>query len=658
MRTILLLLMVSLICSRQVYSFTISADSSKTSADSLLSIDNQPKKDTIVKLPLFEPLRNHGALFLLPDTSFDRVEKQDFQLLNYTGMLDVIDAKIPLFQLTQGYYGMMSNVSVYGGSAHDNTLMFNGHSVNDIPTGLMYLEQFPVEFTDGAEVVTGMNAVILAGSASGVATNLREVRFNTKTPFTRIWYTQGGYGFGGSNGILSQNISSNMNATVGYRRLGADGRYSNQWLDAWNVYGLLRWNLNEKTNVSYTHIFTNYATGLNGGVDPRTTTDIGDEVTANVRYTDLSERIYKHQGTLLLTQALAADTTSIFSASVYGENTIHKKERDTLLYVNNTDTLRTATITNYRFGGSIRYDQVLLGGLTLRAGGNAEFRSINTSQYNESFDGLALTGHILLNYELDSHLKSRVGLRYNSIGQTVAIPSIGGALEFTSSIFTLIVDASQSDRLPTVTEGLGLLPEHHTLAFAKLQVHLPEQTTTSLTAFVRYVDNPIIPIPEYVDTTLLVKNTTFSNQTNKQVFGGILEANTLWNSFVIKGNLLSSIQYINNQKEQLYPALLANVQARYEYKTGTSLLYAGISLQARTGFQGEWFIPINWSYAKADVTHSAAYNGIDLLAGAKLGNAFIKVTFQNILGTRYTTLSTFPQNDRNLRLSVAWSFFD
>lgn len=634
------------------------ADSVRSASDSLLFVDSVPKKDSTVLLTLYRPLAYHGSLYLLQDSNHVSFEKQQIQFLNYTSLTDIVENYLPVFTLSQGYYGMMSGYSVFGGTSRDNALFFNGHNTSEILTGISHMEQMPVEFMEGAEVLTGVDAVILAGSVSGVAVNVREVRFNTKNPFTRIWYTQGGYGFGGSNGIFSQNVSANMNATIGYRRLGADGRFLNQWLDAWNVYGLFRWNVNDKTSISYSHIFTNYATGLNGGVNPQLSTDINDEVTAAIQYPDLSERMFKHCGTLLLTSSLANDSTSLISASVFGENTILNKERASLLALNENDSSREVSFRNYKIGSTIRYDQQLFHGLLLRAGGSLEFRSITPTQYNQEFNGVAILGFGSIHYAINDNLSVRSGIRYLSIGKTVAVPSIGGAVEFSNNGLTISVDASQSDRLPTMIEGANLLSEHHTLGIAKIAVKFNATTNVALNAFVRYVANPIVAKVVLADTTTTVINTTFNNDINKQVFGGIITASTRTDNFVIQGNIQTSIQYLNNVKAQLYPSLFTSIQTRYEYNIGNSLLFVGLSVQAHTQFVGERFIAINWSYVQSDENQPAAYNGIDINAGAKLGNAFIKATFQNILSSTYTTLSTFPQNDRNIRLSVAWSFFD
>lgn len=43
---------------------------------------------------------------------------------------------------------------------------------------------------------------------------------------------------------------------------------------------------------------------------------------------------------------------------------------------------------------------------------------------------------------------------------------------------------------------------------------------------------------------------------------------------------------------------------------------------------------------------------------AQLGNATVKLAMGNVLSAYYATLSTFPQLDRHITLSVGWSFFD
>ncbi|MFM7775042.1 MAG: hypothetical protein ACKO9V_09470, partial [Candidatus Kapaibacterium sp.] len=91
---------------------------------------------------------------------------------------------------------------------------------------------------------------------------------------------------------------------------------------------------------------------------------------------------------------------------------------------------------------------------------------------------------------------------------------------------------------------------------------------------------------------------------------------------------------------------------------GASVLTAGAMTRFHSAFDGETFVPMNWMTGDATERQEAAIGGLDLFASAKLGNAWVKLRFQNILSNTFTTVSTFPVPVRNFSLSVAWSFFD
>ena len=69
-------------------------------------------------------------------------------------------------------------------------------------------------------------------------------------------------------------------------------------------------------------------------------------------------------------------------------------------------------------------------------------------------------------------------------------------------------------------------------------------------------------------------------------------------------------------------------------------------------------MPLTHSNIESRITEGITNNGIDIFANARLGNATVKLTFQNLLNSEYFQVPLYPNLGRNLRFSVFWSFFD
>ena len=137
--------------------------------------------------------------------------------------------------------------------------------MNEANFGTFNMDMFSTEFMESVEILVGSDAVIFSNNSSGALINLQEIRYNASTPYTKLWINQAGTSMISSDGVFSQNILPNFNFTVGIRAISSDGDFTNQWVDSWNLRGILRWNLSPKTNISLTENFYNHAAGTNGG---------------------------------------------------------------------------------------------------------------------------------------------------------------------------------------------------------------------------------------------------------------------------------------------------------------------------------------------------------------------------------------------------------
>jgi fibronectin type 3 domain-containing protein len=51
-------------------------------------------------------------------------------------------------------------------------------------------------------------------------------------------------------------------------------------------------------------------------------------------------------------------------------------------------------------------------------------------------------------------------------------------------------------------------------------------------------------------------------------------------------------------------------------------------------------------------------NGLDAFIHARLGHADVRLSYENILQSRWYTVAVMPEIIQDLRLSVTWAFLD
>jgi outer membrane receptor protein involved in Fe transport len=90
-------------------------------------------------------------------------------------------------------------------------------------------------------------------------------------------------------------------------------------------------------------------------------------------------------------------------------------------------------------------------------------------------------------------------------------------------------------------------------------------------------------------------------------------------------------------------------------------------LRIETGFRGKFFSKTYqrffW-YLNGEPRYPLSLNqqkftgALDFLFFAKLGDAVVHFTIENLLNTKYYVVPFYPMPDRNLRLGVTWEFLN
>lgn len=636
----------------------VSSAANTVNSDSL-SVNDSAKA---VAKPLATPLEMHGTASALSNAYTYEIKKTDIKLDNYNSAADLLYRHLPVFPLSTGEFFNLNSYSLYAGKARDNAFAFNSRQLTDHSLGMYNPAAYPVEFFESMEVYTGSDAVTLAGNSSGSYVNFREMKYNTSKPYTHLWFAQDAYEFIGSDGVFSQNFAPNWNFTAGYRNTNYDGRFQNSSSYLWNIRLLLRHNPDDFTSQSLSYLFTDHSQRTNGGVDRENSIDangnidIYNELGAAVNYIDLNERSQRHDIQFTNTKLLKRDSTSQFDASLFA--TFLKKRNYSGLdyFFEPTDSVNKFESFSIYTGGRASYSQSLGDIFLIKAGGELTYINAEATPYSPLIDDV--------NYSLFSRAEFDFGAILLSGGARYAHEYTNDGFSMGARFYYLIsdklkfyFDASYSDRLPTPAEDLSLNSEKNTLFIASL-AYKSGDFEANLEAFQRLIIDEIAYTPLRNESGVI---TSFSSRNageaaytgaNLNLSGKIIKSIY----FAVKNQLIASQS--SSYYDKPFPAYRGTFSAYYEYIINRSLMHAGFELSGMTEFKGMHLAPPAMLYLASDESQDASYNGIDLFVSLRLGNAFVKATFRNLLDAGYYYMPHYPQQDRSLSFSVSWSFDD
>ncbi len=294
---------------------------------------------------------------------------------------------------------------------------------------------------------------------------------------------------------------------------------------------------------------------------------------------------------------------------------------------------------------------------------------------------------------LNSRPELAIGARFS----TMLVQNTTTTLEFWG-------DASRSFRTPTLAElGMTTLAtlnsESHGLLLAGLR--LSEKTAVSkfscdVLAGYRLIENPIsteqifVPYPHYfpnistpenpivgnsrfrkndplIALTNRLPTTRSYNDSTRSILGASVTAdwhirNVLFGgNFIFSGFAQVSVPLGGLSIERFprrVPLVYAGCTAQYEYVVGRSVLRAGVRVRATTPFQPDSFTPTTWSYSPSSVEQGLTGNGLDIVAGAQVGNAYLRATYQNALSIPAMNVAIYPQYPANVRVTVSLTILE
>lgn len=671
-------------------------------------------RSTIPPKPAPKPILAHGRIFLSSTHAFALVNKQDFQWQDYLGLSDILTERLalvmPAFPLSLGGQGLFNHLAILGATPRDVAVSFNGRSLNDPAFSSFNLEHIPPEMLERAEVFIGSDAALLADNAAGALINLQEAVHNVKRPYSRLWVGYMGNNYGASDGTFSYNLASDLNATVGYRRQPNNGNWQpNTAFDAWNVRASFRWNASSNANLSFSYLFTEHRTGMNGGIYAFPTTATIAGLTGQPLFSQMEQTASQHDftltGSLNLTEASAPERSTLAALAPPVRSTTEpaftglvavtlyaslgqwsRSTRSQSLFP--ADTVAVSTFATLSVGATARVETSLKIGefLTrLEAGGTLGVKRSDDNPYFAGATQEVVNGFGRLELGLADNVRLSGGLRLALLGGVPQLAFGGKAIVRLADGLECTADISRSFRAPSLAEELNARTstESHLLGFAAFSYHSAfawGQFSASASVFYRFVSNPILAQAAFaqvaVSTTQTISqiyDASSYNGRTRSVLGGSCSADIrLFRALFANGNLLLTgtaqgyLSTTDDTPDKRLPALYASLMAQYEYVVGRSVLRLGARVRVLTPLHGERFLPTTWSYAASgpfagaepEGAQQLTGNGIDIVAGAEVGNAYIRATYQNALNQQWYLVPVYPQYPSAIRLSVSWTFLD
>lgn len=597
------------------------------------------------------PWRLLGAVTRNANERSVDLTKKDRREYQYQSMADLLIRSTPYQRLSHGGMGQHSTLSIFGGYDRDIVVSTNGRSLYDPWSGSYHLMQSAPERAERVEVLTGIYAVGLAPSMTVSAVNIQDVVHSTPRPFTSLWYAQGGGDVIAADVELSQDVAPGLNATIGIRRSGGRGRYQQTDFDVWNASALFRYTVTEKDHLQLSYSLASVNTDLWGGVRTTQPLSLYREETTPTVFSGLRDETRRHDLTATYVRFLNSDTTRTITVQAFTSITSLRRFRDNSLFLSPQDSLGTQ-VTRGGYGGALIRTDHQWTNVHLRLGASIDYRDVAASVYTDSLSIIEPQVFGLATLSLSSTLRLLGAARIQH-GLNAPRWAGGIGLELRPTPHSLIrADLSRIERLPSPADGIGRDSEKHMLALLTYSSH-SDDFNINLQAFYRRIELPLVTRTDRTSSQTIRSTLTFNAEHPRIVYGGM--ASLRWEGSWLE---VQPVVRWHGGNTSEFPVVSAEVSAAFVYHAGPSYAKLGLRGMVMTTASFRQFVPLTWTYTDPVTPQSMVGNGLDVFLTAHLGNADVRVSYENVLLSRWYTASVMPEIVQDLRLSVTWSFLD
>jgi len=654
---------------RLAQSFQIRFDGTHTKTLPGSSIADSTRQDTLKQISKPDTLVKVIPIELLGtidrNLSTDNIiDKNEIQWYDYRYIGDFIFPRPGVYIRDLGSIGQPNQLNIEGMDWRRIDFLMDSRPMNEPLSGVYDINQFPTEYIERMEIVSGARGFLYGLNGTGSTINLVTQSYNTNKPLSRVRHIEGPYEFLYTDGLFSQNIIRNLNLMAALTRQSLAGRFRNTSYDAWSIRAKVRYNLSSQINLSLSELFNKTKVGLNGGVDLRNNPSVEtifNPYLAPLRSTTASDQITRHDINLTLGARLFEDSTNISTLTLYYSHFLREYQ----------DTPLTAEHETQWFGLSLRqnYDTEQQ---SLNFGLEIESRQVVASPSAGSHKDTRLGLYAKEELKLVRNLNLAIFGRYDIYRDHLLSFGTDAQVNVLDSLF-LFAGFSSSYRVPSFTEmfwsdksGLvstpssGIKNEKH--RYMELGVKFDASDIFSIRAsyFGREITDAIVTELQTIQMYTPYGPVMFTN-IDRQAYSG-MESQIRLRVWKIYGE--GSCTYLLNKDgdvEKLrFPKLFASGQLYFRGKLIDEHLELKIGVKGKyfTEQYGEEYYPESAIYTEHLTRQFGPYGSIDFFAIGKIGDAYIHVIWENLTNQNYYLTPVYPMTDRTLRFGISWTFLD
>ncbi|MCX7880587.1 MAG: hypothetical protein N2517_07985 [Ignavibacteria bacterium] len=602
-------------------------------------------KDSI---PLFIPNRNLGKKDLFRSVKF--LNKQEFVVGDNLSYSEILNSNTNISFLSLGALGNSSIVNNYGILSYPNTYQSGTYHI--VPTlDISNFELYPFLGYEGIEVFDGLKAYLMGYKSNGTLFNFVPRLFNTKHPFVQIWIGQGGYDYLGSGAVFAQNFFPNTNFYLIYNRYWSAGRFDNSNSDKWNISAGFRLFPSNWLNIWLENRYSILNNGLFGGINESLSEFPYENNLAIAMFEKLERTIWQNDFSINFIGLFDTDSSVVLQGGLIWSYSKTDFEVDD--YLSNYYEIDTKHKTSGNFFSANSRLNFDIGKVKSILG--IEFFYKNRERWIWEIESKSFvpSTYALFQFDIFKNFASEIGVRFDyekdNPNSTLGLSLKYNDTSLLSSSFDLVFQPKRNSLSTPLGKNillkLNLSSERKDFNFA---CDLYTRYAWEFSYFSSLTDS----LGKILGTRFSSIGEIFNSGANIYLLAPI--------GFNLNLNTKINLNYTfgNNERKEWLPNLALTIKLFYRLVRGSSRLDFGPELEILSPFKGAYFMPISPRWVEYPKRIGWQFNGVNIFANAKLGNAFLNVSLRNLFSANYYYLPFYPEYDRNIRISVYWSFND
>lgn len=596
----------------------------------------------------------------------------------YTSLNDIVVNHTGAFVRDLGNVGQYSELTLGGLGGRHIAYLQDGILLNEPLTGIHNPYWFQTEQIERVEVETGTRSFLYGLNSTGGVVNAVSRHHKAIRPLTKIRYSESRYEQTFFDGMFSQNLTRDLNVTVGVERYVTDGRFSNSDFDMWGTRVKARFNASNRWNFFLLQHYTQTKLGLFGGINYNATAGSSglfyDPRQAVVTTTDVYEKITRHDVHLGVAAQLFDDSTDITTLTAYYAT--HLRE---LRDENNrplADSFAIFDNHHSRWRGVKLTHHVERNRFSLNVGGEVQSRNILHSPATGDHAEIASSAFGRIGFSPFEQFRLAGYGRYdNYLGRIVV--SLGSDLSYSPLRWLrLYAGYSRSTRFPTLQElywrrgniygpDEPFANERHHLFESGVECHVDSIAMVSIKYFRRTVRNHITtfsagPSQPFTGVQFLAQN--------RSVYEGVSASAQLrfWHiaaeghasHLVITQNLSQSVSGNDLSTPQPEWWALGGIYYRNTLFDENLDLKLGIRGKIYGEQRGMEFNPEAIAFVPSSLPSIDIAAAADAVLIAKIGPAYVHFLWHNLVDNNYVVTPFYPMPDRAVRFGITWILLD